>query len=1275
MSRPAPVPRQNHASLISETLRDEILRGLLPPGKGLAEPRLAERFGVSRAPVREALLELSADGFLEFQPNGRTRILSLSERDFEEILDVRSALEGLAARRAAPGWTGEDSRTVRALIRRQAESQTLHELGELDVAMHAFIIQRSGNRRLSALWHRIRSQFSLWLAHTHRVLDALEAHPREESVTNHLHLLEALETRDPLTAAKAAQEHVEIWRQKLPAILPPRAQATSPAPPGSKKKSLPKLLLTAALAGCAATFMPLCNAAPPATQHTSPEGAPPAGADFFSQNILPILETHCFECHSHAHKIKGGLSLDFRSGWQKGGDSGPAVLPGNPTDSLLLRAVSHADKDLAMPPKKKLSPESIALLTEWVRSGAQDPRGDAPKKATDLEEGRKHWAFQRVSDPRPPGSRFPGISTGAIDCFLFEAQTREGLSPAAPTDRATLLRRATYDLTGLPPTAREIEAFLQDERPDPAAFSAVVERLLASPAYGEKSARLWLDLARFADTTGCSSDWPVDDAWRYRDWVVRAFNADLPLPQFLEMQIAGDLLARDFSRSTQASDPERIADYQIATGFLALSKRFGSNPNAFEHLTLADTLDNSWKALQGLSLGCARCHDHKFEPLFQKDYYALYGIFASSHYPYAGSELSQDAAVLVPLEGAGDSSALDYWTREIVAASDGKARTVLASSTTAWGFEEMERSEPIETRMPGSPWMVRGQPRVIRGSNSPFVHLLPAGAHAVDFPATVARTELVRRVRWKAPAGTSGSDPLLLAVDVEFSKLWNASQHRFTFAWRPAGDPAREVILARSAPDTAAGFLIPGGGLLPGTANQWHHLAVQCENPGAPLRVELWNSRGESVSKQIAAHADTRSLFEEGDIVLRFEASELNGKQDPCLRIDNVVASRKITAAPSVASAKPVQPGTDAQSTQKDLQAARAEKLKSLARSKPETAYAMWEGTPHDVALHKRGEPENAGTVVPRRNLTLFGGEPVRSPSLESGRRDLARWLTDDANPLTQRVYVNRIWMSHFGRGIVSSPNDFGHTGDPPSHPELLDYLVREFRKSGCSTKALHRKILLSHAYRQSAVPSPDAAQRDPDNRWLSHFSARRLTAEEIRDSVLSVSGLLQSDGPGHRQPFPPAESRNWSQHRPFSVDYERNPAPFQHHKRSLYLLTTRLVADPFLSTFDGADANQSTASRQQTTVAIQCLALMNAPVLVEAANQLATELQPLSEDTRALEELHRKIHGQPPSRDTLARLTSHFTSLLHAPQTSRKDALAVVAQSLLASNTFLYLR
>ncbi|MEY5027349.1 MAG: hypothetical protein RLZZ244_2877, partial [Verrucomicrobiota bacterium] len=976
-------------------------------------------------------------------------------------------------------------------------------------------------------------------------------------------------------------------------------------------------------------------------------------ADFFTQKVEPILRSRCFECHSHAHKIKGGLSLDYRSGWEKGGDSGAALLPGKPEDSLLIQAIRHADKDLAMPPKEKLPEEEIALLTQWVQQGAPDPRANTPKRATDLEVGRQHWAYRPVTAPPGPPSAFPEISTHPIDAFVFASLKAQGLTPSPLADRLSLLRRATYDLTGLPPEAASIQAFLADPRTDSEAFTAVLERLLDSPAYGERWGRHWLDLAHYADTTGCSSDWPVDDAWRYRDWVVRAFQKDMPLSAFLTAQIAGDLLARDLLQSTNPPDREAYRDHRIATGFLASSKRFGSNPNGFEHLTIADTLDFAWKALQGIAMGCARCHDHKFEPITAKDYYALYGIFASSHYPYAGSELNQHSSVLAPLDPSPEAAPLASWNRRVVSSAGLRktsARTVQSLDSTAWDFEEGERSEPIEARMPGSPWIIQGEARVHRGDNSPFDHLLPLGSQVVEFPPTGASARMQRRVRWPESSGSVRS----IALDFKLLPEWNASRAGLRFGWKSAHTPDTELALGTLEGQS---LRVPGAAPVPLDPNQWYHAAFTAEAHTLTLRV--WTASGTLTAERTIQEPAFEALHGPGDVLLHFTAQNPTQKQTPCIRLDNLVCLAQPLDAPQATHPPQSEPQPEAS---------------LLFAQKPPTAFAMGEGTPHDVPVQKRGEPQTPLGVVPRRNLALFGAEPVREPLLESGRRDLARWLAEDSNPLTHRVYVNRLWLWHFGRGIVPTPNDFGHTGSLPSHPELLDYLVQRLRHHQLSTKALHREIMLSHTYRQSARPSPEAMEKDPDNTWLSHFSARRLSAEEIRDSVLAVSGLLDRQGPGHRHPFPPLEARTWSQHRPFTLDYESHYAQYEHHKRSLYLPITRLLPDPFLSTFDGGDSNQSTPSRSETAVPLQPLALMNAPFLVQAADQLARSASPASSDPEALQLLYGQIFGTPLPAPLERKLCTHLAHLSAASPMRRQEALAVIAQSLLSANAFLYL-
>jgi len=1003
----------------------------------------------------------------------------------------------------------------------------------------------------------------------------------------------------------------------------------------------------------------------------------PQDAAFFEAKVRPVLVERCFDCHSHEKKIKGGLVLDSRGGWEKGGETGPAIVPGKPDESLLIQAIRHTDQDLQMPPRKKLRDEEIAVLTEWVQRGAPDPRTIVHQSGADLEEGRKHWAFQPLTNPPIPAPAFSGLSTAPIDAFIFSALAQQGLQPAAWTDRATLLRRATYDLTGLPPTAEETMAFLHDRREETAAFADVVDRLLASPAYGEKWGRFWLDLAHYADTTGCSSDWPIDDLWRYRDWVVTAFNEDKPFDEFLTEQLAGDLLAVDQLEQPGELNEKIYRDRIVATGFLATAKRFGSDPGGYDHLTIGDSLDTTWKALQGLTVGCARCHDHKFDPIKASDYYALYGILASSLYPYSGAEKNPNAALLVPLDRPAKATcALDTWNRELPAPGlEPKPRSILASFGHRWGFEDHETSEQVADRAPVNPWLSTGGVTV-RDGNSPFTHLLPKGIKLVDFQATTPHGEMTRRVRWLEERHGVRS----IAIDLQLTSLWEPSAHRLKLVWRSPDEPGRELELATIGEQ---GLTAPSpDGPIALKKEVWYHLTLTYALEASILNVQLWSADGTQVADLQRPCTAAAALRGPGDLAIRFETDRINNRRQGCVRVDNLVAESDLLPPPAekepdqlAQTTKP--PATGAEQgladTKKAVETRLANIYQTVLPKKPETAFALWEGTPHDVAIQKRGEPGQPGARVARRNLLLFGGQPVEHPDRESGRRDLARWLLDETNPLTLRVFVNRLWQWHFGRGLVASSNDFGHQGERPTHPELLDYLVQRFRANRLSVKAMQREIMLSHTYRQSSTPNDDSRQRDPDNRWLAHFSPRRLLAEEIRDATLAVSGLLDRNGAGYHQPFPALNQRGWNQHYPFSLAYEAQYPAYEHRKRSIYLPVVRLVADPFLSTFDGADSNQSVAQRGETAVPLQALALLNAPFLVEAAHVLGAQADREAGDEDAVRRLHRQIFGIEANPAVQSRLLTRLTAMKHEAAIPRREALALIAQALIGSNSFLY--
>jgi hypothetical protein len=707
----------------------------------------------------------------------------------------------------------------------------------------------------------------------------------------------------------------------------------------------------------------------------------PEQVAFFESRVRPVLAEHCYECHSAtATKLKGGLLLDSRAGVVQGGDTGPAITPGDPDASLLIQAVRRSDPNLAMPPKSALPAQAVADLEAWVRMGAPDPRTEntvasaRARSAIDWNKAREWWSFKPVAQPSPPTVRNTDWPASPIDHFVLARLEERKLAPAPDADRRALIRRTTFDLTGLPPTPAEVEAFVRDSAPD--AFARVVDRLLDSPTYGERWGRHWLDVVRYADSAGDNSDFPIPQMHRYRDWVIGAFNRDLPFDRFIREQLAGDLLPA-------ASETEHFQQV-IATGYIANARRFGSRVDDYpQHLTIEDTLDNLGRAFLGLSLNCARCHDHKFDPIPTDDYYALYGIFSSTRYPWPGIELEQRQRDLVPL---------------------------------------------------------------------------------------VPRSEL------------ASAEKALREHDTETRRLQKAVQ---TLKDSLKSIPATEK---KSVED-----------------------------------------RIKSAESAVRAHA---------------------------------------AKAPALPNAYAV----------------------------AETAAGA------DAAVQAKGDPAKPGRMVPRRFLQVLGGSQLPEGAKSSGRLELAGWITDPANPLTARVLVNRVWLHHFGRGLVPTPNDFGRQGRPPSHPELLDWLARRFIESGYSIKSLHRLILASRTYQQSTRRSAEAIELDPTNELLGAYPRRRLDAESIRDTLLQLGGSLDTS-PAGAHPFPPQSEWKFTQHNPFRAVYESR-------RRSVYLMTQRIQRHPFLATFDGADPSASTAARLTSTTPVQALFLLNDPLVHEQSTAFATRLQ-----------------------------------------------------------------
>ena len=759
----------------------------------------------------------------------------------------------------------------------------------------------------------------------------------------------------------------------------------------------------------------------PEVQHAEFVSAPTAEqVAFFESKIRPVLVERCYECHSaKAAKVKGGLLLDSRAGVVKGGDTGPAITPGSLEASLLIAAVRHADKDLAMPPKKMLPPDQIAALEEWVKMGAPDPRAEntvasvQAKSAIDWNKAREWWSFRPLVAPVPPAVKDAKWAANDVDRFILAKLDAANLKPAPDAGPRVLIRRMTYDLLGLPPTPEEVEAFVAESIRNPqSAIRNLVERLLASPRYGERWGRHWLDVVRYADTAGDNSDYPIPQLHRYRDWVIEAFNRDQPYDQFVREQLAGDLLGG-------ANDEERFARI-VATGYIANARRFGSRVDDYpQHLTIEDTIDNVGRAFLGLTVNCSRCHDHKFDPITTQDYYALYGIFHSTRYPWPGIEL------------------------------DKKQRN--------------------------------------------FVPLVPVGK--------LAEAEAAQKAKEK-----------------EQSRL-NSEVQRL-----------KEAV----------------------------------KNPQAEKKADL----------------------------------------------------------------------------QAQLKA--AEKALAEIQKKPlpfDTAYAVAESAKiSDVAVQMKGDPAKLGPVEPRHFLTVFGGAKLEHGEKSSGRAQLADWILAKANPLPARVMANRIWLHHFGRGLVGTPNDFGKQGKPPTHPELLDFLAAKFRDGGWSVKAVHRLILLSHTYCIASTRDADALAHDPANELLASFPRQRLDAESLRDTLLALGGNLDLT-PAGAHPFPPQSEWGYTQHKPFKDVYETN-------HRSVFLMTQRIQRHPYLAIFDGADPSASTPKRTSSTTPLQALYLLNDAFVHEQSKRVAEHITSQASDENVrVQHAYALLFARPAVADEIAAAQKFLAS------------------------------
>jgi mono/diheme cytochrome c family protein len=823
------------------------------------------------------------------------------------------------------------------------------------------------------------------------------------------------------------------------------------------------------------------------------EGAiSPDDLAFFESKIRPLLAKHCYECHSEkAKKVKGGLLLDSHEGIMKGGDSGDVIEAGDPAGSLLIKSVRSTDPEHQMPPKTKLSEAEIEALSAWIRIGAPDPRKagkglTAAKPNWTFDEARKHWAYQPVAKPQLPAVKDKAWVKGETDRFILAKIEAKALNPAPDADRGTLIRRATFDLTGLPPTVEEVEAFVKDPAKDDAAFAKVVDRLLASPRFGERWGRHWLDVVRYADSVGRTRNIPFPFAWRFRDYVIDSFNADKPFNRFLTEQLAGDLMPA-------GTDDERDAQV-LGTGFLALGS-MDLNERDNEQFFLDrvdDQIDTVGRALMGLTTGCARCHDHKFDPVYQKDYYAVAGIFGSAE------------------------------------ALSGQRHRV--------------------------------------GGNKDYV------------------------------------SPSLLV------KLGPST---------PAADPA--ATAATPAP----------------TTNDAERARLEKEL--ADLKTEIAAMKTSSDKKS----PDTKTKRKE----LQTRLASLNEQ------MSRVGGGEP--AAPKKGGKKP----------------------EEVAFS-PTDILAMGarEGKVQDLQLRVRGEPDQHGDIVPRGFIqVLQWKQPDALPKDASGRKEFAAWLTDARHPLTARVAVNRIWQHLFGRGIVPTVDNFGVTGEAPTHPELLDHLAATFTAEGWSVKKMIRSLTLSHAYRISSREIPANMEVDPGNDTFWRMNLRRLEVESIRDAMLAVSGTLNGE-----RPSGPAPTGNSAQEIGKGRNGPGSNDAFSKPIRSVYLPVFRSKLPGMFSTFDFAEPSQVIGQRDVTTVPPQALFFLNNEFVVQLARQTSERITAMSsaDDAARVQFAYRLLFCREATAEETKKAVDYLATKTTADSGQKNAALSnwtTFVQALMASAEFRY--
>lgn len=927
------------------------------------------------------------------------------------------------------------------------------------------------------------------------------------------------------------------------------------------------------------------------------------GLDFFEAKIRPMLIKHCYQCHSAkaaAEKtLKGGLLLDTRAGLLTGGESGPAIVPGKPEESILIGALRH--ESFKMPPKNKLPDSLIGHFEKWIEIGAPDPRDGAAisTASVDFESGREHWAFQKLQPITPPAVRARGWIQNAVDQFVLARLIEAKIDPNLTAPPRTLIRRAYFDLVGLPPEPEAVEAFVAAAEKDlPAAYAALVDELLDSPHYGERWARHWLDLVRFAESNGYAFDKDRANAFRYRDWVIKALNNDMPYDEFIRLQIAGDLVT-DVNAQTSEAAAQAIENL-AATGFLVAgpftTQQTQKERERSRYEQLDDMIHTLGTSMLGLTVGCARCHTHKYDPLPIQNYYELASCFADVGFSDTGVNMQPEAF------------------RDAKAKYDAELKPL----TDALAAFEKDKLPGIFTE-----WLASRPDELPQPSFSDWQYLGPFAAASFD------------EAHDKSFGPESGVD---LAQTFNDGKL----------KWAPRPEWKDGAVHNTLNGDNTAHYLY---------RTFESPEAVQFElSFGSDDSIRVWLNGKQVLNNKIGrgAAADqekVKASFKKGRNELLLKVANGGGPGGFYFRPngDGVPPEvKKLLAMPEdkwndkqrqqvLAWFRTMEPEWTG------LNNAVAEQKKKEPKPQMTNVYAAkvrgstynFGGDTYKVYHLRRGNVDNKQSEASAGFLQVLmnaddTAERWLIPVTEQKEPDqpvpprvaLGNWLTDSqygAGHLLARVIVNRLWQHHFGRGIVATPNDFGTRGDRPTHPQLLDWLANELIRGNWQLKPIHRLIMLSGVYMQSNDVTESGRRTDPENMLLWRRQSQRLEAEIIRDSLLTVSGRLDRNQFGQG-----------------SLDEKTA-------RRSVYLTVKRSRLIPILQLFDAPDAMQGIGSREKSTVAPQALAMMNSPFVRDLATKLSARVRPNAE-TPVVDGIRRAYEvtlSRPASADEIESMTA----------------------------------